>query len=142
MSDVHRIGALTLIGALVALVGCGASAPQPATPAAPGTTSVGSSAAAAGRTSSHRRLSAVELETALRTNPSDEATSASCATATVAERTRARRAFGRARLQLFVCAIAVRGQRAKIFDVQVLRHGCFIAHRRTANQAVFGCIRR
>jgi hypothetical protein len=53
-----------------------------------------------------------------------------------------RRAFGRTRLPLFVCVIAVRHQRARTFDAQLLRHGCFIAHRRTAHQAVYGCIRR
>jgi hypothetical protein len=96
-------------------------------PAAPGT---------------RRTYTATELAAALRTNPNDEAASADCRTATARDRRRARRTFGRTRLPLFVCAIALRREPAETFDVQVLRNGCFVAERRRGTRGDFGCIRR
>lgn len=89
---------------------------------------------------SRRRFTSTELETALLTNPNDEATSAACA-ATVEDR--ARRTFGRTRAQLFVCTIRLMRARApaEAFDVQVLHNGCFIAERIRGGQADYGCIR-
>ncbi|MGI8926186.1 MAG: hypothetical protein ACR2HN_06000 [Tepidiformaceae bacterium] len=90
---------------------------------------------------SPRRFTSTELETALLTNPNDEARSAACATATVEDR--ARHTFGRTRAQLFVCTIRLMRApaRAEAFDVQVLHHGCFIAERIRRGQAAYGCIR-
>lgn len=89
---------------------------------------------------SPRRFTSTELETALLTNPNDEARSAACATATVEDR--ARHTFGRTRAQLFVCTIRLMRApaRAEAFDVQVLHHGCFIAQRIRRGQAAYGCI--
>jgi|GEM_PF-2092453 len=90
---------------------------------------------------SQRRFTSTELETALLTNPNDEATSAACVTATVEDR--ARHTFGRTRAQLFVCTIRLMRARARAeaFDVQVLHNGCFIAERIRRGQADYGCIR-
>jgi hypothetical protein len=83
-------------------------------------------------------VSPTKLEHALRTNPNSPAT-ASCNSATTADRRRAR-SFPHAR-RLFICKITLRGQRASIFDVEVLANGCFVAERRRHGQAVYGCIR-
>jgi hypothetical protein len=87
-------------------------------------------------------VTAARLEAALRTNPNGEATSAECTKATDAQRKRARPVFGRTRLPLFVCDIALGRQGAERFDVQVLGSGCFVAERRRPGQADVGCIRR
>jgi hypothetical protein len=87
-------------------------------------------------------FTARQLEAALRANPNSEARSAACTPAGSPQRRRARHAFGRTRLPLFVCAIALGRRGAETFDVQVLRSGCFVAERRRPGQADVGCIRR
>jgi hypothetical protein len=78
-----------------------------------------------------------QLERALRTNPNAPA-SATCRAASATDR-RAARSFARTR-RLFICAIALHGQRAALFDVQVLDNGCFVAERRRRGQADYGCV--
>jgi hypothetical protein len=82
-------------------------------------------------------VSAAQLERALRSNPDDPAL-ATCHAATPADR-RPGSSFAHTR-RLFVCLIALRGQRPALFDVQVLDNGCFVAERRRRGQADYGCI--
>jgi hypothetical protein len=114
------VRALALACAVAAVTGCAGSPPS---------------------SPSRATSTSTKLETALRTNPNDEATSAACAPATVQDR--ARHTFGRTRAPLFVCTIRlVRAPaRAEAFDVQVLHNGCFIAERIRRGQADYGCIR-
>jgi hypothetical protein len=97
----------------------------------------------AGTTTAPRPVSARELETALRRNPNQEATSASCRPARRAERRRLRASFGRTRRPLFVCAVAFRrGGRSRLYDVQVLANGCFVGQSRRGRLGDLGCVRR
>lgn len=86
-----------------------------------------------------RRVTATNLERALRTNPHQPATAA-CRAPTATDRRRAARVFGHT-TRLFVCRIAMRGRRPATFDVQVLANGCFVAERRRRGQADYGCVR-
>jgi hypothetical protein len=82
-------------------------------------------------------VSAADLEEGLRANPDDPA-QATCRAATRADRLAARSFAGTRRL--FICSIALRGEPAAVFDVQVLANGCFVAERRRRGQADYGCI--
>ena len=133
-----------VVGVLLCAViagACGSSSPSssstaPSTSAAGGmpstsasSTASSSSAAAAG--------SARRLETALlATNGPPRPTSASCRPASAAERAAA--PFGQTTPPVFVCLLAVEGQRAT-FDVQLLNNGCYVAERTPPGQAIYGC---
>lgn len=85
-------------------------------------------------------VTAAQLEQALRTNPNQEASAASCRRATRAERRRSR-VFGPTRLPLFVCSIAVSGLPAEPFVVQVLPDHCFVGVARHGHRGDMGCVR-
>jgi hypothetical protein len=82
-----------------------------------------------------------ELEAALRTNPNREARRVGCAPATGADRREARRTFGRTRARLFVCRLDLGAGSAELFDVVLMRDGCFVGERRRPGAADYGCIR-
>jgi hypothetical protein len=46
--------------------------------------------------------------------------------------------FGHSSRPLFLCMVAVNGQRGR-YDVQVLANGCYVAERRVPGQALYGC---
>jgi hypothetical protein len=85
-------------------------------------------------------VTAGALEHALRTNPNQEASAASCRRATRAERRRARRLFGPTRLALFSCSIAVRGAPAEPFVVQVLPNHCYVGVALHSRRGDMGCV--
>ena len=87
------------------------------------------------------RMTAARLERGLRTNPGQEASAASCRRATHAQRVRARAVFGPTRLPLFVCSVAVRGQPAEPFVVQILPdRRCFIGVALHSHRGDMGCV--
>jgi hypothetical protein len=72
----------------------------------------------------------------LRQTRAPRPTAAACRSPTAAERSST--PFGRTGVALFSCRITVRGLTAQ-FYVQILANGCFVAERRGAGQAVYGC---
>jgi hypothetical protein len=88
-----------------------------------------------------RRFTVRDLEAALRANPNRRARRAACAPATGADRREAERAFGRTRARLFACRLDLGGGSAELFDLMLMRNGCFVGERRRPGAADYGCIR-
>ncbi len=111
---------------MLAVAGCGSSPVSP---------SSSSSSSSSSRTAG--AVSARSVERALLAHGGPPAPSAvSCRAATAAERAAA--PFGQTRLPVFTCALTVGGVRAT-YLVEVLANGCFVAERRPAGRAIYGC---
>jgi hypothetical protein len=86
-------------------------------------------------------VTAAQLEHALRTNPNQEASGASCRLASHADRLAARWAFGRTRRSLFVCRIAFPHFAAATYAVVLTSGRCFASASRESRQGDYGCVR-
>jgi hypothetical protein len=86
-------------------------------------------------------VTAAQLEHALRTNPNEEASAASCRRAGHADRLAARWAFGRTRRSLFVCRIAFPHVAAATYAVVLTPGRCFASASRERRHGDYGCVR-
>jgi hypothetical protein len=126
---------LILAALAPALAGCGAGDPAPA-PTTP------HDAPAAGVVARPAADAAVaRLEVALRHNPNAEARSADCRRPTAADRRIADASFGSHPRHLFACVITLGALPPATYDIMMVGR-CFVGHRRGANAADYGCLRR
>ncbi|HEY6761385.1 MAG TPA: hypothetical protein VI318_17935 [Baekduia sp.] len=129
-----RASTLTaLLAATVALASCGGGGAKEATtaaaPRAELTVSIVTDSTAA------------RLETALITNPNNAARDVRCRRATAADRRIAIASFGGHPRHLFTCTLTVGALPPATYDFMLIG-GCFVGHRRGANAADYGCLRR
>jgi hypothetical protein len=82
-----------------------------------------------------------QLEQALRANPNEEASAASCRRATPADRRAARWAFGPTRRPLFVCRITFPRVPAATYAVVLTSGRCFASASRESRHGDYGCVR-
>ena len=134
---------MLVASAAIGVAGCGGAQRTTSTPATrTAASSQSTSTSAPALPPAHQRTppahwSATSLAESLRRQHAAPVRAAHCVPATPSERRRS--PFGTGAMALFQCRIVRPGERPATYAVQALPNGCFVAERRPAGQAIYGC---